>query len=277
MIVDDEGRVLLQLRDDKPGLPGAGQWGFFGGHLETGERPQDAFLRELDEELGWRAKHFEHYLTTTVDRGGWHVISHVFGAHLDVTPEQLTLGEGQAMRLFAPDALPEDIPMPAAYVVTGFAESDAYRRVRRSWDWITATALLVDHDGRFLLQHRDDKPEIANPAMWGSFGGRIEPYETPEDGFLRELREELCWAPSKYELYRAIGYRPKDDPSKRNLVYVYAALVDVPVEELTLCEGQGMAFFAADALPERTVAELRTLILEFIESPMYADVRTSSN
>ena len=36
LIVADDGRVLLQLRDDKPGLPGAGQWGFFGGHLEPG-------------------------------------------------------------------------------------------------------------------------------------------------------------------------------------------------------------------------------------------------
>src|SRR6476619_4974220 len=88
LIVDDDGRVLLQLRDDRPGLPGAGQWGFFGGHLEPGERAQDAFLREMDEELGWRPKHFEDYLTTTVDRGGWDVESHVFAAHLDVPFER---------------------------------------------------------------------------------------------------------------------------------------------------------------------------------------------
>src|SRR5207237_1802961 len=116
LIVADDGRVLLQLRDDKPGLPGAGQWGFFGGHVEPGERPADAFLREMDEELGWRPKHFEHYLTTTVDRGGWNVVSHAFAAHLDGSVDELTLGEGQAMQLFDPNALPEDIPMLAAYV-----------------------------------------------------------------------------------------------------------------------------------------------------------------
>jgi 8-oxo-dGTP pyrophosphatase MutT (NUDIX family) len=269
LIVADDGPVLLQLRDDRPGLPGAGQWGFFGGHLEPGERPAEAFLREMDEELGWRPKHFEHYLTTTVDRGGWHVVSHVFAAHLDVSVDQLTLGEGQAMRLFDPNALPEDIPMLAAYVITSFAQSDACRRVRKSWDWITATALLVDREGRFLLQHRDDKPGIANPGMWGSFGGRIEPYETPDDGFLRELQEELAWQPSKYELYSAVGYRPKEDRSRRNLVYVYSALVNVPTEQLVLGEGQGMALFATDALPEAIVPELRVLIEEFVASVAY--------
>jgi 8-oxo-dGTP diphosphatase len=281
LIVADDGRVLLQLRDNKPGLAGAGMWGFFGGHLEPSERPAEAFLRELDEELGWRPKHFEHYLTTTVDRGGWHVVSHVFAAHLDVPVDELTLGEGQAMQLFDPSALPDEMmpdemPTLAADVIRTFAETDTYKRVRRSWDWITATALLVDRDGRFLLQHRDDKPEIANPGMWGSFGGRIEPYETPEDGFLRELQEELQWQPSNYELYSAVGYRPKEDASRRNLVYIYSALVDVPFEELVLGEGQAMAYFAPDALPETIVPELRLLIEQFVGSGAYEKLRSSS-
>ena len=63
LIVAEDGRLLLQHRDDKPGLPGAGLWGFFGGHLEPGETPSRAFLREMREELGWRPRHFEHYLT----------------------------------------------------------------------------------------------------------------------------------------------------------------------------------------------------------------------
>ena len=273
--------MLLQLRDDKPGLPGAGQWGFVGGHVEPAERPAEAFLREMDEELGWRPKHFEHYLTTTVDRGGWPVRSHVFAAHLDLPIEELVLGEGQAMQLFDPNALPEgmmpdEMPTLAADVIRTFAQSDAYRRVRKSWHWITATALLVDREGKFLLQHRDDKPEIANPGLWGSFGGRIDPYETPEDGFLRELQEELGWQPSKYELYSAVGYRPKEDQSRRNLVYIYGALVDVPLEQLVLGEGQGMALFAPAALPETTVPELRVLIEEFVGSEGYEKLRYSS-
>ena len=38
----------------RPAVPPAGAWGMFGGHLEAGERPAAALLRELQEELGWR-------------------------------------------------------------------------------------------------------------------------------------------------------------------------------------------------------------------------------
>src|SRR5206468_3157508 len=107
--------------------------------------------------------------------------------------EELTLDEGQGMALYAPGEMPPGIVPSIVPVIEQFFASDAYKRVRRKWDIITATAILVDADGRFLLQHRDDKPEIDNPGMWGSFGGRIEPYESAEDGLLRELREELSW------------------------------------------------------------------------------------
>src|SRR5260221_707271 len=96
-----------------------------------------------------------------------------------------------------------------------------------------AVGLIVADDGRLLLQHRDDKPGIFDPGLWGSFGGRIEPYETPDDGFLRELREELSWQPTGYELYASAPYHPDE---RRQLIYIYAAPVDVPLSALTLGE-----------------------------------------
>lgn len=265
LIVAEDGRLLLQLRDDKPGLTGAGKWGFFGGHVEPGERAADAFLREMSEELGWRPRHFERYDTIDVDRDGWHVTSHAFAAHLDVPLGALTLGEGQAMALYTPDALPAETAASVPPVIAPFAASDAYRRVRKRWAAITATALIVDRDGRFLLQHRDDKPGIYNPGLWGSFGGAIEPYEAPDDGLLRELQEELAWQPERIELYGAYPY----DGGKL-LIYVYAMRLDVPVDSLVLSEGQGMALFAVDDLPSNTVPELRALIERFAGGGRYA-------
>jgi 8-oxo-dGTP diphosphatase len=264
LIVADDGRLLLQLRDNKPGLTGAGQWGFFGGHVEPDELPFEAFLREMDEELGWRPRHFERYTTVEVDRDGWHVTSHAFAAHLDVPIEALTLGEGQAMALFPPDALPPETAPSVPPVIAGFAASDAYRRVRKRWDAVTATALIVDREGRFLLQHRDDKPGIYNPGLWGSFGGAIDPYETPDDGLLRELREELSWQPERLELYGAYPYE-----GGKLLIYVFIAPIAVPIEKLVLGEGQGMAFFAPGDLPADTVPDLRVLIERFAQSDPY--------
>jgi 8-oxo-dGTP diphosphatase len=264
LIVAEDGRLLLQHRDDKPGLTGAGKWGFFGGHLEPGERPAEAFLREMDEELGWRPRHFEAYEAVDVDRDGWNVTSYPFAAHLDVSIDQLTLGEGQGMALYPPDALPADTTPSVRASIGEFVVSDAYRRVRKRWDVITATALIVDSHGRLLLQHRDDKPGIANPGRWGSFGGEIEPYETPYDGLLRELQEELSWQPKSMDLLGAYKY-----DAGNQLIYVFTMRLDAPMGSLVLGEGQGMALFAPDDLPGTTVTELRTLIEGFVRTERY--------
>ena len=49
-MIDADGRVLLQQR--APGREMAGLWEFPGGKVESGERPEHALVRELQEELG---------------------------------------------------------------------------------------------------------------------------------------------------------------------------------------------------------------------------------
>jgi 8-oxo-dGTP diphosphatase len=49
-LVDADGRVLLAERP--AGKPMAGLWEFPGGKVETGERPEQTLIRELNEELG---------------------------------------------------------------------------------------------------------------------------------------------------------------------------------------------------------------------------------
>jgi 8-oxo-dGTP diphosphatase len=48
-LIDVDGRVLIAQRP--PGKPMAGLWEFPGGKVEHGERPEDALIRELKEEL----------------------------------------------------------------------------------------------------------------------------------------------------------------------------------------------------------------------------------
>jgi len=44
-------RYVLQLRDNKPGISAPGVWGLFGGRMEPGEQPEQALIREIQEEL----------------------------------------------------------------------------------------------------------------------------------------------------------------------------------------------------------------------------------
>ena len=49
-LIDADGRVLIAERPS--GKPMAGLWEFPGGKVDAGERPEDALIRELQEELG---------------------------------------------------------------------------------------------------------------------------------------------------------------------------------------------------------------------------------
>jgi 8-oxo-dGTP diphosphatase len=46
-----EGRLLMHLRDNKPGLFNANMWDFPGGGRESEETPQECVIREVKEEF----------------------------------------------------------------------------------------------------------------------------------------------------------------------------------------------------------------------------------
>lgn len=53
-LVDADGRVLLAQRPQGKSM--AGLWEFPGGKVESGERPEQSLIRELNEELGISVK-----------------------------------------------------------------------------------------------------------------------------------------------------------------------------------------------------------------------------
>jgi 8-oxo-dGTP pyrophosphatase MutT (NUDIX family) len=61
LLVTTDGRYLFQLRDDKPGLPLRNHWALFGGEVEPGEDGHSAILREVEEELTYRARECTWY------------------------------------------------------------------------------------------------------------------------------------------------------------------------------------------------------------------------
>ena len=53
IIVLEDGRYLMQLRDDIPGIFYPDHWGLFGGAIEKDEDFEEALIRELGEELSY--------------------------------------------------------------------------------------------------------------------------------------------------------------------------------------------------------------------------------
>ncbi|MEL6352587.1 MAG: NUDIX hydrolase [Cyanobacteria bacterium J06627_28] len=100
-ILHREGRLLMQLRDDLPSIVYPGIWGLFGGHIEAGETPRQALLRELVEEIGY----VPNQLTRFCQQEDVGVRRHYFYGELAVPMSELTLGEGQDMGLCSPAEL----------------------------------------------------------------------------------------------------------------------------------------------------------------------------
>jgi 8-oxo-dGTP diphosphatase len=104
LLFDRQGRLLVYLRDDKPDIPFPSHWDFFGGHLEEGETPEGALVREVKEELGVdleRWNFFRRYICTEGD--AYPNMKHLYWATIDKIPEELTLYEGQRLMSIAPE------------------------------------------------------------------------------------------------------------------------------------------------------------------------------
>lgn len=131
--VHPSGMVLLQLRDDRAEVGSPNRWGMLGGMLEAGESPEEAALREMDEEVGRRPAVLHHYASgdhASLRRPGVVVRSHVYGAAVDWTLDDLILGEGQRLDWFTRAAVPHlPLVLPLAPLLLGFLGSAVYARL----------------------------------------------------------------------------------------------------------------------------------------------------
>ncbi|MEG4013011.1 MULTISPECIES: NUDIX hydrolase [unclassified Microcoleus] len=92
-----DGKFLCQLRDDVPNIRYPGHWALFGGHLEPGETPEVAVIRELQEEISYAAPPRSISLFCCDVEGD--VVRHVFHGQLSADVKDLVLLEGWDMQL----------------------------------------------------------------------------------------------------------------------------------------------------------------------------------
>ncbi|MCI4677386.1 (deoxy)nucleoside triphosphate pyrophosphohydrolase [Rhodoblastus acidophilus] len=110
-LIDADDRVLVAQRPEGKQL--AGLWEFPGGKLDPGERPEQALIRELREELGIEVKAPCLAPLTFANHAyeDFHLLMPLFVCRRwegMVVPR-----EGQALKWLAPRKL-RDIPMPPA-------------------------------------------------------------------------------------------------------------------------------------------------------------------
>ena len=115
----------------------------------------------------------------------------------------------------------------------------------------TTAALLVTPDDRYLMQLRDDNPEISFPGFFCLFGGALEPGEDPAMGLRRELHEELELEVDEINYFSQFVFDAVyADGALRQRYYFEILISPDVIYTLVLYEGVGMELMTADDIAD---------------------------
>jgi 8-oxo-dGTP diphosphatase len=121
------------------------------------------------------------------------------------------------------------------------------------------TLAILRVAGRYALQHRDNRPDVASPGFWALFGGGVDGHETPLAAIRREIREELALDVTEWhELWRVRHYVPLRDADV--LLHIFAADVTDMWARHVLHEGQAAGLFPIEELPHPMEAVVVALL-----------------
>ncbi len=146
---------------------------------------------------------------------------------------------------------------------------------------ISAGVILIDPQGRVLMQLRDDNPAIMFPNHWGLTGGAGAAGESPEETARREVTEETGLSLGRIEPFKAYYFtetqstkgarRTPNKVAADYELYLFHAPCTTPAEELVCGEGRELRFFAPDDIANLPIAyNHRDVLADFFGSPIYA-------
>ncbi|MGW7439856.1 NUDIX domain-containing protein [Streptomyces sp. NPDC054849] len=299
LIHDDQGRYLLHLRDDVPGIWEPGAWALLGG----GREPEDASLeetvrRELQEEAGLALpvlRPFAVELVTGID--GMTVPVQIFAGRWDGDPADLHLTEGVMLAWFHPVTMPRlrlspstlelvrrhaagappELGSRAGSVVRQSPPAVPEQRPGpqadgRSVPHLIGVHLYLERDGRVLLGLRH--PDSAFAGSTHHFlAGHCE-QESAVNCLVREAEEEagLIIEPDDVELAHLVHLvdEPGGQP-RMGLVFRARRWRGTPeVREPERCVSWG--WWPADALPDPVVPYARAAIEGIRAGRLYTEL-----
>jgi 8-oxo-dGTP diphosphatase len=107
ILENDKGEFLLYLRDNKPTIPFPDHWDLIGGHVEEGETPEQALVREVKEELDIDLKEYTFYRKYECLTGdAYENIKFIYTGRINIPIEEITLLEGVRPQYFTREEIP---------------------------------------------------------------------------------------------------------------------------------------------------------------------------
>lgn len=118
-----------------------------------------------------------------------------------------------------------------------------------------ADIIILNQQQQVLLVLRDNKPSIPFPNTWALLGGYVEPGEQPEETIRRELIEEIDLKLGEVHYFNFYAWPECDE-------HIFWAQLDIDISQIILQEGQKLAYFSPQELPNLEFASHYGQILD---------------
>ena len=118
----------------------------------------------------------------------------------------------------------------------------------------------LERDGQYLMLFRNRKKNDPNAGKWIGVGGRLEEGESPEDGLIREVREETGYRLTSYRLRGIVTF--SSDVYEKEQMFLFTA--DGFTGEPIACDEGELSWIPIEKIPSLPLWEGDRIFLPLI-------------